>query len=548
MVQLPHRSAVISYMDEFVEVRHLLERSACRSWWSQVALQLIEGPTLVFHGIGKVGLDTDAERAADRSAQAAKRNRRLARLEGSPPPRGKDSKVIALKFSQKLVGELRLQLLPDFAIEAGHEVALSDLAAQCARIVQRIASQRWVVESELGPPCLIGSSQAMLALDRRIEESCAHTRPVMLLGADGNEALQTAIAIHRCGNVSERAFIKVDWENTLESPGNWIERARGGTLFLSSLDNNAAAERAHLWQQLDQALRYPEPDQGGKRSLDSAAQSPHEWACRLVISQQAQQTPPATTRAIPLGRLSQYDWMFITVPRLDQRREDIPLLTRVVLDYHGHGAQLRLTEAFEEWCMNYTWPGDAAQLEHFVARIALLTDTMQIGAKDIDQHVPLLLGETVHRGYAGDPAVLLDDHGEVDSTAQAAVPEHWVRCVSEQNTHALAVLPAGLNRALQYLCKFYHQNISMTQLAAVAHVSASHLRFLFRDSVGMSFKLFLQRIRIAHARRLLFEIPRRRINDIALSVGFNDFSHFQKCFRQIVGQTPRDARRSQSTI
>jgi transcriptional regulator GlxA family with amidase domain len=84
----------------------------------------------------------------------------------------------------------------------------------------------------------------------------------------------------------------------------------------------------------------------------------------------------------------------------------------------------------------------------------------------------------------------------------------------------------------------------MDQLAGRAHVSASHLRFLFRDSLGMSFKLFLQRVRIAHARRLILAQPRHRISDVALNVGFNDASHFQKCFREIIGQSPRDLRQS----
>lgn len=538
-------------MDEFVEVRHLLERSACRPWWTKVALQLVEGPTLVVPGLGDGGSGIDMGCANDGGVKPADTVDRRSRPHGIAPPIERGSKVIALKFSQKTVGEMRLQLLPDFPIQAMHESALSELAAQCARIVQRLASQRWIVQAELGSPCLIGSSQAMLALDRLIEESCAHTRPVMLLCANGNEALQTAIAIHRCGALGDQAFIEVDWENTLESPGNWIERARGGTLFLSSLDNNPIAAQAHLWQQLEQALNRPGPERRGSQGANAQASSAPDWACRLVISRQTQQTTAPNASPIPFGRWNQCDWMFISVPRLSQRKEDIPLLTRTVLDYHGHGAQLRLTEAFEEWCINYNWPGDASQLERIVARIALLTENAQIGADDIEQHAPHLLGEATDIAYTGDHSPQLNG-GHCEGTAPArasdaegTIPEHWVRCVSEQDTRAFALLPAGLNRALQYLGKFYHQNISMTQLAASVHVSASHLRFMFRDSVGMSFKLFLQRIRIAHAKRLLLEIPLRRVNDIALSVGFNDFSHFQKCFRQIVGQTPRDMRRNQ---
>ncbi|MGS5087299.1 hypothetical protein ACVC7V_12445 [Hydrogenophaga sp. A37] len=36
--------------------------------------------------------------------------------------------------------------------------------------------------------------------------------------------------------------------------------------------------------------------------------------------------------------------------------------------------------------------------------------------------------------------------------------------------------------------------------------------------------------------------------EVTLSVGFSDFSHFQKCFRQIVGQTPGDLRRARALV
>src|SRR4051812_21160222 len=121
--------------------------------------------------------------------------------------------------------------------------------------------------------------------------------------------------------------------------------------------------------------------------------------------------------------------------------------------------------------------------------------------------------------------------------------DHWVRCVTDHNTRALDELPTALHRALQYMSRHYDESISAEQLAEQSCVSVSHLRFLFRDSLGISFKLFLQRIRIAHAMRQLLELPPKPITVVALNVGFNDFSHFQKCFRQIVGHPPGALRR-----
>lgn len=124
-------------------------------------------------------------------------------------------------------------------------------------------------------------------------------------------------------------------------------------------------------------------------------------------------------------------------------------------------------------------------------------------------------------------------------------PEYWVRCLQEHDVQALNHLPVGLRRALLFIRERYSEAISAEQLAEQACVSVSHLRFLFRDHLGISFKLFLQRVRIAHAQQLLLELPPLRVTTVALSVGFNDFSHFQKCFRQIVGHAPGELRRAQ---
>lgn len=528
----PYRS-VMPYLSELAEVRRWLERSACRHWWDMASLEIFGQQPLWLPGVQSqtATYQLDCDRRTCIPEPAAATSSQVSR-----------SVVLALEYARRQIGALRLQLRPYLLADADalYASALKELAFECACIAQRLASQRWVVHEQLGAPCLIGSSPVMLDLDRQIEESCAEDRPVLLLGSSGNEALQTAAAIHHGSGGKGRAFVKVDCATTLESPWRWVERARGGTLFLCNTDSSSLVEQEQLWQQLDHALGH-------------STQWGYHRACRLVVAMTAPQVSGSRGICAPYAAWSQGDWKHITLPQLSQHAEDIPVLIRAILDYHGHGAEQRLTDALQHWCTNYTWPGNASQLEWTVARMAVLT-TAPIGASDISLLSPRLLGDTAMAFAPESPDASCQDcrdealRSVSSSTTVLTYPiEHWVRCVLDQDTQALSTLHAGLARALMYLCKQFHEPISAEQLAQKAHVSASHLRFLFRDSLGLSFKLFLQHVRIAQAKRLLMESPRRRITDVALSVGFSDFSHFQKCFRMIVGQTPGGLRRTRTS-
>lgn len=531
----PYRSAM-PYLSELTEVRRLLERSACHRWWEFVSLEIFgqtpswspspQNPGSLFPWNGEC------------LACEPRMTWPTPSVPSPVPPRVE----LVLEYARCPIGVLHLRWRSFDApgVGAVHESALKDLAFQCARLVQRMDSQRWVVLEQLGAPCLIGSSPVMLDLDRQIEESCADDRPVLLLGSSANEALQTAAAIHHGSRRKGQPFVRIDCATTLESPWRWVERARGGTLVLCHTDSGTPVEQEHLWQQLDHALGH-------------TAEPGYHRACRLVVAMAARPVAEASDARLPSEVWRPGDWKAITLPSLSQHAEDIPLLIRAVLDYHGHGAEQRVTDALQHWCTHYTWPGHAAQLEWTVARMAVLT-AAPIGASDISLLSPRLLGDTAMAFASESPDASCQDCRDEALGPVSASPtvltypvEHWVRCVLDQDTQALSTLHAGLARALMYLCKQFHEPISAEQLAQKAHVSASHLRFLFRDSLGLSFKLFLQHVRIAHAKRLLMESPRRRITDVALSVGFSDFSHFQKCFRMIVGQTPGGLRRTRTS-
>jgi AraC family transcriptional regulator len=97
--------------------------------------------------------------------------------------------------------------------------------------------------------------------------------------------------------------------------------------------------------------------------------------------------------------------------------------------------------------------------------------------------------------------------------------------------------PVWLKRVVEKLSEEFTENFSTEQLAAEAGVHPVHLAAVFRQFKGETMGEFVQKLRIAHASRLLLdrEIP---LAEIAYESGFSDQSHFTRIFKRFVGVTP----------
>ena len=78
---------------------------------------------------------------------------------------------------------------------------------------------------------------------------------------------------------------------------------------------------------------------------------------------------------------------------------------------------------------------------------------------------------------------------------------------------------------------------SVTDLAALAGVHASHLLRTFRRYHGTTVATYVRRRRIERARAEVAKAD-RPLSMIALDAGFSDQSHFTRVFRQTFGETP----------
>ena len=98
-----------------------------------------------------------------------------------------------------------------------------------------------------------------------------------------------------------------------------------------------------------------------------------------------------------------------------------------------------------------------------------------------------------------------------------------------------------LKRVLDHIEEHLAADISLTQLATVAGMSAHYFAELFRQSTGHAPYRYVLLRKIERAKQILRH-PQRSVLDVALDVGFQNPSHFARTFRKFVGVSPSQFR------
>jgi AraC family transcriptional regulator len=94
-----------------------------------------------------------------------------------------------------------------------------------------------------------------------------------------------------------------------------------------------------------------------------------------------------------------------------------------------------------------------------------------------------------------------------------------------------------LRRVLDYIGDSLPEDLSLSDLAAVADMSPHYFTELFRRSTGYAPHRYVLLQRIERAKEGLRDTG-RSVTDVALSVGFQNPSHFARVFRKFVGASP----------
>lgn len=103
----------------------------------------------------------------------------------------------------------------------------------------------------------------------------------------------------------------------------------------------------------------------------------------------------------------------------------------------------------------------------------------------------------------------------------------------------------GASKAVLDLKNFiethYFEEIGYREFCGLTRMSESYLCQIFQKLVGLPPAVYLNEIRLQHARRLLQE-DRMTIKEVAFSVGVQDANYFARLFRKRFGVSPRDYR------
>lgn len=102
-----------------------------------------------------------------------------------------------------------------------------------------------------------------------------------------------------------------------------------------------------------------------------------------------------------------------------------------------------------------------------------------------------------------------------------------------------------LNHARQFAEAHHGQPLAVADLAREACLSLHHFKRLFREAFGAPPHRYLRKLRMERARDLLVhgDTP---INEVAMTVGFEDLSAFSRTYRQIMGYAPSAHRKNLS--
>jgi AraC-like DNA-binding protein len=97
--------------------------------------------------------------------------------------------------------------------------------------------------------------------------------------------------------------------------------------------------------------------------------------------------------------------------------------------------------------------------------------------------------------------------------------------------------------ARKFLHDRFDEDWKISSLARAVGISERKLKEGFRTTIGNSVHAYLKHVRLSAAASMLSE--GRAVTDVALSVGFENLSHFSKVFREVHGVNPSSyARRS----
>jgi DNA-binding NtrC family response regulator len=285
---------------------------------------------------------------------------------------------------------------------SGDVLRIGNAVGVFSTVSEELAEQEF---GELGPG-LFGGPELALALEEA-RRAAPGDLPIALVGATGTGKERVARAIHawsgRVGpfhpvncaalaqNLAEAELFghqRGAFTGAERDAIGHFRAAHGGTLFMDEAAELAPALQAKLLRVIEDREVTPV---GATRGVAADV--------RLVLA--FQESPAALVAA---GRLREDFYarvlgVPVTLPRLAQRKADIPHLFREFLRMHAGGRQPEVdAKVFETLCL-YGWPHNVRELELLARRLLVLRGLEPVLRTS---HLPAGIAEVAESGRASD--------------------------------------------------------------------------------------------------------------------------------------------------
>ena len=233
----------------------------------------------------------------------------------------------------------------------------------------------------------LGKSESIRRLADLAHEAGLSDNPILIRGEAGSGRGNLARWLHRNGPRASEPFVDVscaelsgdllegelfgeerEASDAEESKAGLLEIAHQGTLFLDDIENLDFQIQSKLLKAVEEK-QFRRIEEGRDRRVD----------IRLIAATQQVTTSIGLRKQFRGDLYDRISWIYLSVPPLRERVEDIPMLSTHILGelaVHPGTGNIELGGVALQALQGYSWPGNIRELRNVLERVAL------VGGKD----------------------------------------------------------------------------------------------------------------------------------------------------------------------
>lgn len=151
----------------------------------------------------------------------------------------------------------------------------------------------------------------------------------------------------------------------------------------------------------------------------------------------------------------------------------------------------------------------------------------------------------LQKHFQSPPTETMEKQFPLDKCLQTAVlVENYIHFLMDHYGEVSETPANALIESIKsYLQEMYLYDFSMADIAAIFNYNEKYLGRLFKSKTGYTVKEYCNALKIGKAKEML-KGGNFTAAEVAVQSGFNNLTHFNRVFKKIVGQVPREYRKT----